>query len=92
MSSGHPSLAHFASSVGSSARRPSWVLIPLGPPSSTPQVWKRVDFNVAYSLDLANLGRAIWGVTNLSIGTHGEDRNDFPFAANPTQANTLEFN
>ncbi len=50
-----------------------------------------IDFNVSYAFDFADLGRAHWGDVSLSVGgTHVEDRNDFPFAADPTQADPAE--
>ncbi|MES2859982.1 MAG: TonB-dependent receptor [Pseudomonadota bacterium] len=50
-----------------------------------------IDFNVAYSFDLASLGRPTWGALDLSVGgTQVEDRNDYPFATNPSQANPVE--
>ncbi|CAL1690860.1 Vitamin B12 transporter BtuB [Brevundimonas subvibrioides] len=50
-----------------------------------------IDFNVSYAFDFAALGRPAWGDMSVSVGgTHVEDRNDYPFATNPTQANPVE--
>ena len=50
-----------------------------------------IDFNVSYEFDLADLGQPTWGNVGLSVGgTHVEDRNDFPFATDPTRANPEE--
>lgn len=50
-----------------------------------------IDFNVSYAFDFADLGRPSWGDVGLSVGgSHVEDRNDYPFANNPTQANPVK--
>lgn len=50
-----------------------------------------IDFNVSYAFDFADLGRPNLGDMSLSVGgTYVEDRNNFPFASNPTQANPVE--
>jgi outer membrane receptor protein involved in Fe transport len=51
-----------------------------------------VDFALNYGFDFADLGRDGWGTIDASLsGTYIEDRNDFPFVANPTQANPVKF-
>jgi outer membrane receptor protein involved in Fe transport len=50
-----------------------------------------VDFSVAYRFDFADLGRPEYGDVGLTVaGTYTEDRNDFPFAGDPTQADPVE--
>jgi len=50
-----------------------------------------VDFAVNYGLDFADLGHDAWGRIDASVsGTYLEDRNDFPFVANPSQANPVK--
>ncbi|MDP3403635.1 MAG: TonB-dependent receptor [Brevundimonas sp.] len=50
-----------------------------------------IDFNVSYNFDFESLGRPSWGDVGLSVGgTHVEDRNNYPFATRPTQANPVE--
>jgi iron complex outermembrane recepter protein len=47
-----------------------------------------VDFNVGYTLDLDRGGGDRWGTLSANIsGTYNEERNNFPFVNNPTQAN-----
>ena len=49
------------------------------------------DFNVNYVFDFADFGRPEFGDLGVSLGgTYTEDRNDFPFAADPTQADPVE--
>ncbi|WP_035293518.1 TonB-dependent receptor domain-containing protein [Brevundimonas bacteroides] len=50
-----------------------------------------IDFAVNYGFDFADFGRDAWGTLDLSVtGTYLEDRNDFPFVSNPTQANPVK--
>ena len=50
-----------------------------------------IDFNVTYAFDFADLGQPAWGDVGLSVGgSHVEDRSDYPFANNPTQANPVK--
>ena len=50
-----------------------------------------IDFHVTYAFDFADLGQPAWGDVGLSVGgSHVEDRSDYPFANNPTQANPVK--
>lgn len=50
-----------------------------------------VDFTVNYGFDFADIGKDAWGTIDASVsGTYLEDRNDFPFVANPSQANPVK--
>lgn len=50
-----------------------------------------VDFGVTYNLGLETFGRPELGRIVLAVsGSYTEDRNDFPFAADPTQADPVE--
>lgn len=49
------------------------------------------DFNVNYRFDFADLNRPEFGDVGFTLGgTYTEDRNDFPFASDPTQADPVE--
>jgi iron complex outermembrane receptor protein len=50
-----------------------------------------VDFNFAYGFDLEKLGQPTWGSIRAALGGQWwEDRNNFPFVANPNQANPVK--
>ncbi len=45
------------------------------------------DFNLSYRFDFADIGRPHYGDLGVTLGgTYVEDRNDFPFASDPSQA------
>lgn len=50
-----------------------------------------VDFAINYGFDFADFGKESWGSLRASVaGTYLEDRNNFPFVANPNQANPVK--
>lgn len=50
-----------------------------------------VDFDIRYVLDMASFNKPEWGSLALGVGgTWIEDRNNFPFVADPNQANPVK--